>query len=131
MSKELTLIHYKNYDKVRMNVINRKNCLAAAEMKRKNDREATSISVSKKAFADYKNVYREEMKILDTPIGSSFEIMGVTFKKIDNLGVNDRMVWLETDNSTECKDKVKFGIFPEQTLLGEVFKSITGTLLFC
>lgn len=133
MAKELTLKHYKNYDKVTINVVNRKNFLKAAKMAKNNDREATMIGISKKAFQDYKNVYREDMKIKDTPVGESFEIMGVVFKNVSDKLYSDytNRVTLQYNNPVhEFSDKEIFTMLYGQSLIEQVFQAVTGTLLF-
>lgn len=128
--KEITVRHNKNYTTVFINVINRKNFLRAVDVSKK-EVGSTVIKPSKKSISDYKTVYKEDLLMKQTKIGHSFEIMGVVFTVVEKSHRDITLEHCYYDNGLERDVKTRFTVFYGQSLIEEVFASVTnGTLLF-
>lgn len=117
--KEISIRHNKNYDTIMINHITRNNLLEANKQAQEQKR-ATVVKPSKKGWETYQIEYRESAVLASAAKGKQFSIMGVTFTMLDK---RDRDYKIKSGNDI-------FYMFQGQSLIEDIYKRVTGSLLF-
>lgn len=121
--KNYTLRKNKHYTAITINSINRKSLIVAETEKQRLLDQGVVVAVkpSKRALEKYVDDYKPDVKMVDTPVGHIFEIMGVCFKVIEH---DEKMITV-----TQGKDTFMTPV-GYNSLIEEVYNGVTGGLLY-
>lgn len=117
--KEISIRHNKYYDTIMINHITRNNLLEANKQAKEHIC-ATVVKPSKKAWETYQAEYRESTVLASAAKRKQFSIMGVTFTMLDK---RDRDYKIKSGNDI-------FYLLKSQSLIEDIYKRVTGNLLF-
>lgn len=135
--KDFTIRHNKYYTSILINRASRDNFIRSCELARNvrlNGNKPVVIKLSKRGADSYKQAYNEEQLMRETPVGKSFEIMGVIFKVIDQRpeAYENGSIELQYSYYDELGEHVlteDMLLFYEQSLVEHVFQAVTNGCL--
>ncbi len=128
--KYISVRHNKWYDTVWMRKVTPETMQNACRAARELDRPAV-INATRPAMREFHEVTGETQKMQDTPVGQTFEIMGVPFRVIDRqpgCTVNGDVELDRVHAEPNALDH-DFLQFSDFTLLHLVFSELTGWYL--